>query len=37
MQTLESASVNQDIEPFAKFLGNLVQKTLEGNPIATIE
>lgn len=37
MQTLEEASVNQDIKPFSKFLGDLVKKALEGSPVTTIE
>ncbi|NII29290.1 Fic family protein [Pseudoflavitalea sp. X16] len=36
MQALEKASVDQDIEPFAKFLGNLVQKSLKGTPVAKV-
>jgi hypothetical protein len=32
MAALEAASVNGDIEPFAKFLGGLVQDNLEGKP-----
>ncbi len=30
MAALEEASTNQDIEPFASFLGALVQAALEG-------
>ncbi len=33
MAALESASVNQDVVPFAKFLGGLVKNGLEGNPL----
>ncbi len=32
MAALESASVKQDIEPFALFLGRLVSRSLEGGP-----
>jgi Fic family protein len=32
MSALESASVSQDIEPFAKFLARLVKDSLEGKP-----
>lgn len=32
MQALEAASVDDDIEPFAKFLGRLVRENLEGKP-----
>ncbi len=32
MEALEDASVRQDIEPFAKFLGRLVRGGLEGKP-----
>lgn len=34
MQALEQASVNQNIEPFAKFLGHLVDEGLKGRPVA---
>ena len=34
MQALESASVENDIEPFAKFMGYLVDAGLRGKPIA---
>lgn len=37
MQALEQASVNGNIEPFAKFIGYLVGKALEGKPVATIK
>lgn len=36
MQALEKASVNQDIEPFAQFLGHLVNEGLKGTPVAKI-
>ncbi len=36
MQSLEQASVYQNIAPFAAFLANLVKKALEGNPVAKI-
>jgi len=36
MQTLESASVGQDIKPFAKFLGHLVEEAMKGTPVAKI-
>jgi hypothetical protein len=32
MAALESASVEQDIAPFAMFLGRLVSDSLEGKP-----
>ncbi|MBT3259539.1 MAG: cell filamentation protein Fic, partial [Deltaproteobacteria bacterium] len=32
MAALESASVEQDIAPFAMFLGRLVSERLEGEP-----
>jgi hypothetical protein len=32
MSALEAANVNQDIEPFAAFLGGLVKDNLEGKP-----
>jgi hypothetical protein len=34
MSALESASVNQDIRPFAEFVAWLVKAGLDGNPIA---
>jgi len=34
MEVLEAASVDQDIEPFAKFLGWLVEETMNGKPVA---
>lgn len=36
MQALERASVNQDIEPFAKFLAHLVTEGLKGSPVAKL-
>ena len=36
MEALESASVGQDIKPFAKFLGHLVEEGLKGKPVAKI-
>lgn len=36
MQALEKASVGQDIEPFARFLGFLVGEALNGTPVAKI-
>src|SRR5690242_10992131 len=36
MQALEQASVNQNIEPLAKFLGHLVNEALKGTPVAKI-
>lgn len=36
MQSLEQASVYQNIKPFAAFLAHLVKKAMEGKPIATI-
>lgn len=36
MEALEQASVNQNIEPFAAFLGRLVTAGLAGKPIAKI-
>lgn len=32
MQSLEAASVNEDIKPFTEFLGTLVRDNLEGKP-----
>jgi len=38
MQALEHASVDQNIEPFAKFVAYLVDETMKGHPVAkTIE
>ena len=34
MNSLEMASVKQDIAPFAKFIGDLVKLTMDGRPIA---
>jgi len=34
MQTLEKASVYNDIEPLAKFISNLVDQSLKGSPVA---
>ena len=34
MAALESASVDKDIKPFAKFVARLVQASMDGNPIA---
>ncbi len=36
MQALEAASVGKDIEPFAVFLTKLVEKSLNGEPVAKI-
>jgi hypothetical protein len=36
MHTLERASVGQDIEPFAQFLGYLVAEGMRGKPVAKI-
>jgi hypothetical protein len=36
MAALESASVDQDIAPFARFLGRLVSGRLEGKPVPPI-
>jgi hypothetical protein len=36
MSALESASVKQDIGPFASFLASLVQESLRGTPAATV-
>jgi fido (protein-threonine AMPylation protein) len=36
MKALESASVNQDIEPFTQFLAHLVNEGLKGSPVAKI-
>jgi Fic family protein len=36
METLETASVDQDIEPFAQFLGWLVEATMNDKPIAKL-
>jgi hypothetical protein len=37
MQSLEQASVKQDIKPLAKFLGHLVDQGLKGIPVATLK
>ncbi len=36
MISLETASVNGDIEPFTKFISNLVDKTMKETPVAKI-
>src|SRR5690606_29582067 len=36
MKALETASVKGDIEPFAKFIGWLVDEGLKGKPIAKV-
>ena len=36
MRALESASVNQNIEPFATFIGGLVRQRLDGAPTADV-
>ena len=36
MRALESASVQQNIVPFASFIGRLVRKRLEGRPVAAV-
>jgi Fic family protein len=36
MRSLEAASVREDIEPFAKFLGYLVSESMKGTPVAKI-
>lgn len=36
MQALEQASVNQNIEPLANFLGHFVSEGLKGRPVAKI-
>ena len=36
MQALEKASVGQDIEPFARFLGYLTNEGMKGTPVAKI-
>lgn len=35
MQALEAASVDQNIKPFAEFVGWLVEKGIEGTPVAS--
>lgn len=36
MKALETASVEEDIEPFAKFIGWLVEEGLKGTPVAKV-
>ncbi len=36
MESLEKASVDSDIEPFAKYLAHLVQEGLNGTPVAHV-
>ena len=36
MNSLEMASVKQDIAPFAKFIGDLVKLTMDGKPVAEL-
>ena len=36
MQALEKASVDNDIEPLAKFISNLVNQSLNGSPVARL-
>jgi hypothetical protein len=36
MNSLEKASVQQNIEPFAKFIGDLVKLTMAGKPAAEL-
>ncbi|MEL6975105.1 MAG: Fic family protein [Bacteroidota bacterium] len=36
MQALEKASVDNDIEPLAKFISNLVHQSLKGSPVASL-
>ena len=36
MSALEMASVQQNIEPFARFIGDLVSSTMDGKPIAEL-
>jgi Fic family protein len=36
MNSLEMASVQQNIEPFAKFIGDLVKLTMAGKPAAEL-
>lgn len=36
MKALETASVTEDIEPFAKFIGWLVREGLKGTPVAKV-
>jgi Fic family protein len=37
MASLESASVGRDIKPFAEFLGWLVERSMQGNPVAVLK
>ncbi len=37
MDALEKASVEQDIEPFSKYISYLVEAALEGTPVATLK
>lgn len=37
MEALEEASVEQNIEPFAKLLGNLVEEGIKGTPVAKLK
>ena len=37
MEALEGASVRQNIEPFAKLLGSLVEEGMKGNPVAKLK
>lgn len=37
MNALEEASVNGNIEPFTKFIGHLVQESIKGRPVATLD
>jgi Fic family protein len=36
MKALETASVEQDIQPFAAFLGWLVEEGMKGTPVARV-
>ena len=36
MQSLESASVGQNIKPFAEFLAYLVEEGMKGKPVAKL-
>lgn len=36
MAALERASVGEDIQPFAEFLANLVEKRLAGEPLPDV-
>jgi hypothetical protein len=37
MESLEKASVEQDIEEFARYIAYLVQEGLKGTPVANIK